>query len=471
MKKSVVLSLLSLLLLTSCGNNDYTFSNSSFEEGDLFNYVHDEGMILDGKGDEEVYKNLESFDIYEPEYNLTVSTKTYFGENGFYFYVFSNDTSVYVNKEFDIFANDGIEMHVCVDPDSTSKLENLKKGNQINDTMLQIRTDVSGRLQTWVGNYLNGSYEWTLFYVPCQIQTFVDGKINKANAANGFGIEIFLPYEAFNLESAPEKISIMPAFNNAQSNLVAERKWYTFKGMSHNKPSSWVNVDKNGYHYEGKDAEIGKELLASTDDSAYLHLNKVNLYEVDSTNKNPERRATTTAYLDEYGIYYQFIVFDKKLSRYSDVIWANDGVEFYIDTAQDGDSNHLKTGVYRFGFDIDNGVQTDKCISGLNDSYPYLLNTIHKTTIIPIKEYGKYGYNYIYVFEIFVPFESIGVTYKGNLQIKTGFAVNSPEESTYILDRKDGSGAMEPSNWLWVDKHFPKNCVELFTVTKDGFKL
>ena len=440
MKKSVVLSLLSLILLTSCGNGDYTISNPPFEEGGLFNYVHDEGMVLDGKGDEEVYKNLESFDIYEPEFDVTVSTKTYFGKNGFYFITQSNDTSVYLNKEFDIFANDGIEMHICVDPDSTSTLENLKKGNKINDSMLQIRTDVSGRLQTWVGNYLTGSYEWTQYFVPVQVKTFVDGKINKANGANGFGIEIFVPYQAFGLTSAPSKISIMPAFNNAQSNLVAERKWFTFKGMSHNAPSSWIKVNNDGFYYEGKDVVPSKELVASTDDSKYLHLNKVNLYEVTSRNEDPILRATTTAFLDEFGIYYQFIVFDKKLSRYSDVIWANDGVEFYIDTAQDGDSNHFKTGVYRFGFDIDNGVPSYKCIDGLNDSYPYLLNTVHKTSITPIEEYSKYGYNYIYVFEIFVPFESIGVSYKGNLEIKTGFAINSPEESTYILDRKDGSG-------------------------------
>ena len=64
MKKSVILSLFSLIFLTSCGSS-YTFETPSIEHGGLFNYVHDKNMILDGKNDEEVYKNLEKFEIYE----------------------------------------------------------------------------------------------------------------------------------------------------------------------------------------------------------------------------------------------------------------------------------------------------------------------------------------------------------------------------------------------------------------------
>ena len=472
MKKYLALSLLSLITLTSCGSN-YKFDLPSFEEGELFTYVHDENMILDGKDTEEIYSSLETFDIYEPQFGVTVSTKTYFGKNGFYIYAHSDDKNVYANTEFDIFANDGIEMHICIDPDSTSTLENLKRPNKVNDTMLQIRTDVNGRLQTWVGNYMpSGYYEWTLYYVPTQIATYVDGKINKAEGANGFGIEYFIPYKAFNLETAPEKISIMPAFNNSASNLVAERKWFTFKGMSHNAPSSWVHVNKDGsYIYEGKNKDPLLEITGSSDDKKYAYMDGINLYEVDSSNKNQELRASTKAFLDESGIYYQFIVFDKHLNQYSDVIWANDGIEFYIDTREDDDSNHLKTGVYRFGFDIDNGVQTDKCLDGYNDSYPYLINTYHKTTITPINEYGTFGYNYLYTYEIFIPYESIGLTYEENMYIKTAFAINSPQESAYILNRKDGSGRMEPSGWLWVDRHYPKNCFEYFTVREEGFDI
>ena len=468
MKKSVILSLFSLILLTSCGSS-YTFETPSIEHGGLFNYVHDENMILDGKNDEEVYKNLEKFEIYEPQYGVSVSTQTYFGENGFYIYSHSDDKNIFANTEFDIFANDGIEMHICVDPKRTTELENLKKSNQIDDTMLQIRTDVNGRLQTWVGNYLQGGYyEWTMYFVPCQIATFIDGKINKPGESNGFGIEFFIPYKGLGLDGAPEEISIMPAFNNSASNLVAERKWFTFKGMSHNKPSSWIKVNKDGYIYEGKDKKPKEEIVASSDDEKFLEVEGIELIEVNEKNQNLQLRAKCKSFLDETGIYYQYTVFDKELSQHSDVIWANDGVEFYIDTALDNDSNHLKTGVYRFGFDIDNGVQTDKCLDGYNDSYPYLINTVHKTSITEIVEYSDYGYKYLYVYEIFVPYESIGLTYKENMEIKTSFAINSPGESTYILDRKNGNGIMEAANWLWVDKHFPKNCFEYYTVTEEG---
>ena len=104
MKKNVALILLSILTLTSCGK--YTFENSSYDKGGIINYSKDEDMVLDGLDNEDVYKNLEVFEIYEPEFQSTLSTKVYEGKNGWYFYQYVNDTTVMYSKNKQVYQNE-----------------------------------------------------------------------------------------------------------------------------------------------------------------------------------------------------------------------------------------------------------------------------------------------------------------------------------------------------------------------------
>ena len=90
MKKSTALILLSILTLTSC--NKYTFENSSYDKGGIINYSKDEDMVLDGLDNEDVYKNLEVFEIYEPEFQTTLSTKVYEGKHSSGFTLICNST-------------------------------------------------------------------------------------------------------------------------------------------------------------------------------------------------------------------------------------------------------------------------------------------------------------------------------------------------------------------------------------------
>lgn len=467
MKKKYLLLPSLLLLLTGC--NPYSFETVSYEPGAIFNYEKDSDMVIDGIGDEINYQNLETFEIYEPENQVTLSVKTYFGEDGLYFYCYADDKNVFYNTEFDLFANDGIEMHVCFDPDSTTSLSNMNKDNPINESMIQIRSDVSGRFQTWVGNYLEGNYyEWTQYYKPCEVKVHIDGRANRNDRANGYGVEIYLPYIGFGLTEAPKEVSIMPAFNNSNSNLDADRKWFTYKGMAHNEPSSWIRVNKDGYVYDGKDCLPNLAVTGDRNDPKFLTLDGVELYEVNEHNENEALRAIYKSFFDESGIYMQFTVFDKVLNNFNDSIWANDGVEFYIDTVHDGLTTIYKDGLYRFGFDIDNGLQSDKAFDSFTNTKPYFINKIHQTSITPINTYSDYGYNYLYCYECFIPFESIGVTYAKSLKLYTAFAINSPNEKTYIKDRKDLNGNMESDSWLWVDKHYPRNANEYYEVNRNG---
>lgn len=466
MKKNLALILLSLLTLTSCSK--YTFENISYDKGGIKNYSLDEDMILDGKDDEDVYKNLEVFEIYEPEFQLTLKTKVYEGKNGWYFYQHVNDTSVMYSKNKQLYQNDGVELHINVNPDECLDLDYLKRANKVTESMLQIRISVGGQLQTWVGNNLSGSYEWTMYYKPCETEVYVDGEINKDNGANGYGVETFVPYSAFNLTSAPERISIMPSFNNASSNLDTSRKWFTKKGMAHNFPTSWIKYSMDeGFIYDGKDVNV--DVTALKDDKKYTDQNKVELIEVDSNNQNEEVRGFFKSYYDDKGVYVYADVYDKVYSRNNDNIWTNDGIEVMIDTNYLSYSDSVvKDGMYRFGFDVDNGVESDIYVEGHNNPVPYFMNTNSKVTINKIETITNYEYKYEYIFELFVPFESMKVNTDEDFMINVCFAYKSPFEKAYIKDRKDGFGNMEGQDWLWIDKHYPQNSHEYFTISPLG---
>lgn len=466
MKKNLALILLSLLTLTSCSK--YTFENVSYDKGGIKNYSLDEDMKLDGKDDEDVYKNLEVFEIYEPEFQLTLKTKVYEGKNGWYFYQHVNDTSVMYSKNKQLYQNDGVELHINVNPDECLDLDYLKRGNKVTESMLQIRISVGGQLQTWVGNNLSGSYEWTMYYKPCETEVYVDGEINKDNGANGYGVETFVPYSAFNLTSAPEKISIMPSFNNAASNLDTSRKWFTKKGMAHNFPTSWIKYSMDeGFIYDGKDVNV--DVTALKDDEKYTDQNKVELIEVDSNNQNEEVRGFFKSYYDDKGVYVYADVYDKVYSRNNDNIWMNDGIEVMIDTNYLSYSDSVvKDGMYRFGFDVDNGVESDIYVEGHNNPVPYFMNTNSKVTINKIDTITDYEYKYEYIFELFVPFESMKVNTDEDFMINVCFAYKTPFEKAYIKDRKDGFGNMEGQDWLWIDKHYPQNSHEYFTISPLG---
>ena len=466
MKKNLALILLSLLTLTSCSK--YTFENVSYDKGGIKNYSLDEDMKLDGKDDEDVYKDLEVFEIYEPEFQLTLKTKVYEGKNGWYFYQHVNDTSVMYSKNKQLYQNDGVELHINVNPDECLDLDYLKRGNKVTESMLQIRISVGGQLQTWVGNNLSGSYEWTMYYKPCETKVYVDGEINKDNGANGYGVETFVPYSAFNLTSAPEKISIMPSFNNASSNLDTSRKWFTKKGMAHNFPTSWIKYSMDeGFIYDGKDVNV--DVTALKDDEKYTDQNKVELIEVDSNNQNEEVRGYFKSYYDDKGVYVYADVYDKVYSRNNDNIWTNDGIEVMIDTNYLSYSDSVvKDGMYRFGFDVDNGVESDIYVEGHNNPVPYFMNTNSKVTINKIDTITDYEYKYEYIFELFVPFESMKVNTDEDFMINVCFAYKSPFEKAYIKDRKDGFGNMEGQDWLWIDKHYPQNTHEYFTISPLG---
>lgn len=470
MKKKILL-LTPFILLASCAKNSYSFTNKEYPKGELTTFDIDENMTIDGRANEKEYAGLESFDITDPEFNVTVKTRVYFGNKGLFIFAESNDTSVFYSASKQIYQNDGIEMQLSFDPEATLSTASLSKRNRITQNEIQIRTDVSGNIQTWMGNGLIGSYEWTMYYVPVKAVTYVDGKINVENGAKGFSTEFFIPYSSMKLDSIPDEISIMPSFNNAGSNLDTQRKWYTSKGMSHNNPSSWVKVDRHGFIYDGKGARPEKELLASWDDEYYKDQKCATLKEVTSSNENPADRAYFYSFYDSEGVYVYIKAYDKALNHFSDNIWINDGCEFIIDVSNKTSDSTYRNGIFRFGFDIDGGIESNMCRNGYNNYIPYMMAKFGKTSIEEIEEFGDYKYNYKYTYEAFIPFTAMNTTYDDIKNVRVNFAIKSPQEIAYIENRRNGgTGQMEGQDWLWIDKHYPMNGNEFFTVTPIGLK-
>jgi hypothetical protein len=117
--------------------------------------------------------------------------------------------------------------------------------------------------------------------------------------------------------------------------------------------------------------------------------------EVNPNNENPVERAVFKSYYDLKGVYVFATVYDKVYSRNNDNIWLNDGIEFMIDTAYTSSSDSvLKDGMYRFGLDVDNGLESDMYLKGYSNPIPYYMKTNSKVTINRIDEYTDYGYKY-----------------------------------------------------------------------------
>ena len=106
MKKLLSLVLI-LVVLCSCGGS-YSFENIYYPDGSIVDYVMDDDMVLDGKNLEGHYKGLSSFDIYDPENDVTMSTYIYYGENGWYFYSYVNDKSIMYSENKQLYQNDGL---------------------------------------------------------------------------------------------------------------------------------------------------------------------------------------------------------------------------------------------------------------------------------------------------------------------------------------------------------------------------
>ena len=80
---------------------------------------------------------------------------------------------------------------------------------------------------------------------------------------------------------------------------------------------------------------------------------------------------------------------------------------------------------------------------------------VHVFNIRNNKE-SLFNYKYEYTYEVMIPYEVLGLTEKPK-KLNVAFAVKTPNEKAYILNRRDGAGNMEAQDWLWIDRHYPQS--------------
>ncbi|MBQ8559820.1 MAG: hypothetical protein IJ439_07580 [Tyzzerella sp.] len=427
----------------------------------------DENTAIDGKRDEKFW-NDNTLVFTETKSGIEVTTWAHLGENGLYLFTETDDTSVYWSKEKQFFENDSVEYYIDPRPEYSMQLDALKSDVKVRTDNIQVRVDTEGRSSTWFGRKTESGYPWVAGDFDVLTASVIDGKSNKKDGAKGYGVETFIPWEAMGLETTPEEIGVMPAFNNVDNREDTARTWFTVKGMNHAAPTSYARVDKDGFVQIGAGLTPQKELTANWKDKAYGS-ETIALTEVSETNQNPETRGELKAFLGEDGVYFIAAVHDKVLSSGSDSIWSNDGIEIVIDTAVKGDDSCFRDGVFRLAVDIDEGIETDICMDGYGDYVSTRRAVFCKTAISDYTGKSSYGYKNTLVYEVMVPYSSMGLTEKPS-KLSFAWAVKSPNETTYIQNRRNGEGKMEGQDWLWSNRHYPLNPGEYYLLTSKGLE-
>lgn len=472
MKKKIIaaLSVLSLACgLTACGASATAKKPEKTEpETPVYDapIVLDEGTTIDGVK-EGIYGE-KSLAFRETQSGITVTTWVHLGTNGLYLYTEADDKNVYYAADHNFHENDSIEYYIDPDPARTLTNEALNSRIKVRTDCLQVRVNALGENQTWFGRAISG-YPWVRGYFPVKTAAKVNGEINVQNGATGYSAETFIPWGAFGLSEKPQEIGVMPAFVNIDNREDTSRTWFSVKGMGHAQPSGYARADGEGFKDIGLAAAPQKQLNANAEDSFYTGA-ALTLQEVNAENEvsSAVERASLKARLGEDGVYFLAKVKDKVYTRNKDALWENDGIEILIDGLTAGGGSVFRDGILRVGVDVDGGIETDICKTGVNDYVPFRRAAFATVKVNALaEEESSFNYRYEYAYEVMVPYSSLGLSEKP-AALTFGWAVKTPNERSCILDRRGSNGNMEAQDWLWEDGHFPQNPNEYFEVSEEG---
>ena len=468
LKKILLLCLFTLLAamlaafaLVACsgGEDPYGFDAQRQNQSLVEPLVPDEGVSIDGSADESFWTEAGVLEFTEPQYDINIHVRAYIGESGLYIYAERDDTSVYYSDEKQFFENDSMEFMIDPRPALSASPEEFNKvGARVRPDMLQVRVAANGTYSTWIGRQIGGSdYQWGFFWLPILTGAKVNGELNTPNAAQGFSVEVFVPWSALLLEEKPSEIGLMPASVYAHSFMHPTRTWYAITGMNIDSPATYARLTENGFAVDPRNIESVNAVDADASKAAWQGQDAVTFYEANEANLGRDERASFKAYLGEDGVYVLAQVYDKVTTRYNFVIWNNDGIEFYIDAENQGgtyEEGVRRDGFYRFAVDVDGKYQAERGVTGYVSCVPTYAEVKTAVKTETFAETGTYGYTSLTTYEVFIPYKTIGLESAPDT-IGMSFAVKTPNEEVYLADRHlNYTAVMEAGSWLWLRNHY-----------------
>lgn len=242
-KRTIVIAGLSLLAaglsaaaLAGCKSykfEEYSYNYGGESENDWRALEYpDENIQLDGlvKAGEYGQNHLSFSDVN----GVNMKVYAHLGEEGVFFGFVSNDNFVNYNPKNDVFNNTSVEIQVA--PNGTETL---------NSNVVQLRLGANGTPDQWVGFPADDGYPYTKKYIPSMGVVHIDGELN--NYAEGYSVELYLPYTSIGLSEKPESVVCAPSFNTMPNPYNTTRAtWTMMLGCDLGQPATWYVVDETG---------------------------------------------------------------------------------------------------------------------------------------------------------------------------------------------------------------------------------
>ena len=232
-------------------DKDYSYSNSdntSVAEAD-------EGFTIDGKADEDAYKNSTWVNLTNKHGNNTVdlAMTSHFGEKGMYFvYDVTESTPIYVNPKRASYINSGIEMYFAPKGVTSMYSDHVYEIDLEADGSLTFKKR-SGAGDSWSGGDVGGWVDvGTSKDIMAQLaSTPKGGEINSGDCY-GYTLEFFIPWDyvewlGMNPETMKDEyVSVSPvhitSYNYEGTNHNIDRYWYSFGSQLGG--DGWGDIDR-----------------------------------------------------------------------------------------------------------------------------------------------------------------------------------------------------------------------------------
>ncbi|MGN1078507.1 MAG: hypothetical protein ACI4ST_08310, partial [Candidatus Gallimonas sp.] len=221
---------------------------------DALNVKTDAYMTIDGVLDESVWKTEKALTYRAVNHtygvDAEISSLAHFGEEGVYLAVTVKDDKIYATNSRNVKYNTGVEIWIQ-DAEKT----------EVGDGSVQLRVDALGNISKWYGTE-NASYLEGYFLSRSAVKLYgatAENGVVATDGAEGFTVEIFLPYSTLGLSEAPDSIAVYPQYIRATdlTNTVNSNSslWYFVQPASQ---ATAKTDSQNAFLYLGENDFVGE---------------------------------------------------------------------------------------------------------------------------------------------------------------------------------------------------------------------